>query len=494
MADFTQVKDRLERAGLDPNSAAWLLKALSPATPSGSGVQIPDTSCAASANPEYINSFTVGPGAITGNWDCLVVKLPAYPLLGYTVVAPAGFNFTTTWTNANVTVTPLVAEPASSATADFTQLFGQSAFASYAQTGAWALLPSTQPIAWRATARSFTEYLVASDLANQGTVTAGQFVPRIQPSQTGFVYGTGPTVNSMYVIDTVEIPLSETNMTAMNPRVRIAPAKTGVYQPIYSAGPTFSWTRARNQPPVFTDADFNTTPLGYPFYWLPGGLAGDVTTAAYVPSLAFCSDPTYALTIGRWLTGNSAVLAYPPVAGNPYTWGLSNEMAGVSIYRGLNPAASITIKSVLALEIIPAPTSPIRQFVQPAPNNDPKALQLYFDLVHDMPQTYPASSNFLGAVLAAAKSLLPMVLPHVSGIIQSAKGVFGMIPGQETTSRGEEQPEMAGSSASRPLQPRAVKVLARPTALRLRASSVASRTSVRSKAPAKKKKAKPRRR
>ena len=492
MSEFAALRARLERAGLDADSAAWMLKAMSPATPTGSGLQIPDSSAVPTANPEFINEFTISAQNSSASWDLLVIKTPTYPFLGYAVSGPAGTDFTTGWATTGMAMKVLQAEPGGAAVIDqqsATQLAGTTF-----TTGILldSILPSTQPVMWRATARSCTEYLVASDQTNQGTVTSGQYVPRIQPFNPGTVHGlpTGGGRGAMYSIEMMEVPLSEATMTAMNPRVRIAPAKQGVYQPIYNYGPTFQWARGRDWPAVAQDYSFNTNAILY--YPLRGATSTNPAVAGCIPSIMCASDPTSAVLVNDWLGAGSVLSTAGGLvqSGNPYTWGWDNEMVGVSIYRGLSGSASVTLKMVTAIELAPAPTSPIRQFVKPAANNDPRALQLYYDLVHDMPHTYPASSNFLGAVLSAIGGLLPTVLPHVSGIIQSARGVFGRVPNEER-GRGETQPEMAVSSTSRPMvrMGRTVTIPRRSVSVSSKASR-ASRTSRGSSRPAKNKKKK----
>jgi len=479
MSDFAALRSRLERAGLDTTSAEWLLKALSPAAPSGAGCQIPDTSATATANPEFINTYTISaPSGVVGTWDCLVIKSPTYPCLGYAVAAPSGFDFTSSWHAAGATVTVLQTEPATAAVSD-----AQSATSWNITTGVvtggvllQSLLPSTQPLAWRTTARSSTEYLVASDLNNQGTVTTGQYVTRIQPYNPGSVWGIPPTA-AVYNLSIMEIPLNETNMTAMNPKVRVAPAKQGCYQPLYNAGPSFAWARGADFPQIAQDITFDTNKTMF----LPiRGASANPFAAACVPTILMPLDPTAGVANSDWVSfGGNALMAYPAVAGNPYTWGYDNGMVGISLYRGISVTASITLKLITALELVPAPTSPIRQFVVPAANNDPRALQLYYDLVHDMPHTYPASSNFLSAVLGAVASLLPQVLPHIPGVISAVRGLFSG-PAAPTPPRGEAQPEMAASNRSRPAAtPRKRTPKLRP-AIKPRSSSAGSRASSRS--------------
>jgi hypothetical protein len=472
MADAATVTDRLQKAGISQNAADWVVKALSAAAPNGIGALIPDPSAVPVANPEYVYSTTVSAyGA--GAWDMLVLTPPTYPLLAVIVTAAAGFDYANTaWSTSNTSVTTILAEGYTSAnthTQDVhSYLVGTSP--SIGANTIVTLEPSTQPIKWRRSYSSLTSYLVASDTTNQGTVTSGQYPARVNPYCSSTV-AAQPGKN-FYSFDVLEVPLNEANMTASNPKVRVAPAKQGVYQPLYNAGPTFEWAAPRPMPNVAPDYNWNSTGI---MYVTNPPIAINKRTYSAIPSLLSPIDPTsgtiqdaYAVSFGTTTGG---------LAGS-YSYGVDNTMTGISIWRGLSNSASVTHKMVVGLEIQVSPTSPVRQFVVPAAEYEPKALQVYFDLCHDMPHSYPASSNFLGAVLAAARTLLPMVLPAVSGVISHFTGASAPPPPPPALPPPpprEVQPEMRSSATN--FQP--------PRNTRPRASSVSSRRSVRVKTPKK---------
>jgi hypothetical protein len=397
----------------------------------------------------------------------MIVLPPTYPLLAYIVTGPAGVDFTLGWAQAGMTVTVLLAEPASSAIASPAAItvFVGSAWV----VGTLAQFqPSTQPTRWRRSYSSATSYLVASDLNNQGTVTSGQFPGRVATVNPWLVGAGGPGFDTMYAVKMLEIPLNEPDMTAVDPKIRVAPAKQGVYQPLYNLGPAFDWALPDGMACLGT----NQGALNPQGVWAPSAALNlGAAQPAGVPSLLFPVDTTNNL-LSDYAAAYTAMNANPMLPTCPYTYGTDNTMSGVSIWRGLSPAASVTTKFVLGLEVCPSPTSPIRQFVVPAADYEPKALQLYFDLVHDMPHTYPASSNFLGAVLAAVSSLLPSVLPHISGVIRSVQGAVGVYREHKAAAAREDQPEMAGSSSSRVAAAPKMRTF-RPA----RAASVSSRRS-----------------
>jgi len=487
MSDFSVLASRLEKAGLSESSAEWLLKALSPASPNCSGCMIPDSSCDAAATPESVVSFTISP-VTAATWDCLIVKPPTYPLLAIIVVAPAGFDFTGTWGGTGVAVGVLQTEPSTAAVA-------QSMAAQFHSVGTTvisplvvkALQPSTMPQKWRATARSSTEYLVASDLNNQGTVTSGQYPSRIAAYRPWVSYFGTPNTNSTnYSVELLNIPLNEADMTTLNPKVRVAPAKQGVYQPIYNAGPTFEWAAPRSLPAMGVDSTFgNTASGGSGVLWFPSS-GGSVpqgqpnpNVPTGIPVLLACMDTTSGFVLDTWYQTSLAVGS----AVNPYTAGTSNELTGVSLYRGLSASASITLKMVLGVEIVPSVVSPVRPFVKTSIGDDPRAIQLYYELVKDLPQSYPASANFLNYVLSSVRALLPVVLPHVPALFEGFRKYVTGKPPIEMLGKREFQPEMLQSSSSRtarPPPPQAPKKAAprrKVRVARARSSSVASRAS-----------------
>jgi len=450
MAEYQVIKDKLTASGLTVSASDWIIKALSPATPTGKGCLIPDSSCAPVAVPEYVYSETI-PAYGSGSWDLLLITPPTYPTLMYAVAAAAGFDYANTvWQpGTNCTIYTVNTEASTSALL-VPNLMNALIWGSSSITPgtAYTIEPSTQPLMWRRAYSSLTAYLVASDLNNQGTITSGQYPGRVSKASVGQYVSSAPGLGIFHAYDLLEIPLNEVNMTAMNPKVRVAPAKQGVYQPAYNKGPTFEWAAPAGMPALVMS-------LAGAFSSVPGIQAGGPTGAAALGSLVAPNDPTSSVIQSGWLTALANTQA-----NTVYSYGTDNTMTGVSLWRGLSNGASVTCKVVVGLEIQAGPQSPIRQFNVPAADYEPRALQVYYDLVHDMPHTYPASSNFLNMVLSAASALLPSVLPAVAGFI--TRGLAPYVPART------DQPEMAGSAVSfsrpRAVMPaeRAVRAMAPP--------------------------------
>lgn len=428
--DADQLKAKLEKAGLSTNASNWMLKALSPATPSGVGAMVPDQCAASLTNPEFVQSLTITNYG-SANWDCLIVTPPSYPLVMFAIAAQAGFDFANTvWTpGTNCTIYSISTEPSSSAAvvANGATLgaFGSSSTTPFTYN---TLEPSTQPIRWRRAYASLTAYLVASDLNNQGTITSGQYSARIATLCPGQILST--VGSQVYASQVLEIPLNEVNMTAMNPKVRVAPAKQGVYQPLYNAG-CYAWAEPLGRPNMILGSGFGSGS--------PSVAVSEVYNQSgpgAFPAILCPYDPTGDLVQEGAFAGAALVQANAL-----YTYGVDNTMTGVAIWRGLAQGASITVKTVVGLELQVAPTSPIRQFAVPSAPYEPEAMMLYYKLIHDMPHSFPASANFLSAILGAASRILPNILPGIAGFV--TRGLAPWVAPERS-----EQPEMRVASHS----------------------------------------------
>jgi hypothetical protein len=291
-----------------------------------------------------------------------------------------------------------------------------SATASYTGAAGSTSYPSTQPLAWRLSYASTTQYLTSSALYDEGTVTSGM-VP-VLARRLPAMYMTGcnaavATVGTLVAgVVAVDLPMTEAELTSMDSKVRVAPAKNGCYQPLYQSDGSFKWNTGAPVPPVIALVGNAATTTPSMLIIGPGVAA----TNTYSPG--FLSD------ILSFINPANDVLSYGMVPyvqganGNfPWSMGWADSMIGVTFYRGLDANSSLTIKAVSGYEIAPCPTSPIRQFVVPGGDYSPQAMQLYTELVAHLPHSYPASSNFLGSVLTAIGSLLPMLLPHVPAVI-----------------------------------------------------------------------------
>jgi hypothetical protein len=484
MAEFATIRSRLATSGLTMQSAEWLLKAMSPATPTGAACSIPDTSSVPVATPEYVVSTTLSApsGAGVGSWDLIVVTLPTYPVLGYAYAQAAGFNFAaTSWATGGGVFNSILAEPfaasISSTNAVISNVLGTAVLTN---TSLITYEPSTLPLKWRRAYSSLTAYMTASDLYNGGTVTSVQVPSRVATYIPGEYVSVG-AAPALWQMALVEVPLSEQAMTSMSPKVRIAPANTGLYCPGYNTGPEFKWAEPAFTPAVSLDSSFAANKT---VYYPQNGLVGGTYASASVPTILSPTDPTVGsvrdeANFVNMLIGNSATA---------YSVGMDSTMCGVHIFRGLNNPATITLKFVVGLEISPAPESPIRQFIVPDMGYEPRAMQLYWDLVRDMPHVYPASANFLGAVLSSLKGLLPSLLPSLASGARAALDYFvpptvvRRVPIPNAIEVRSSQPELSGRRA-KVLQPALRRRSASAASTASRVSRVSGRRAVRVAAP-----------
>lgn len=461
----------MARVGVTGEAASWLLKALHPASPEWTAAPIPDPTGVPVATPEYVQTITVGTNSAGNAWDCCVVQYPTFPAVAHVVTAAKGFDFTnvSNWGSGTVS---LVSVENCIATPSFGWVKIAPTAANAAVSGTtWAT--ASTPARWRTLYRSMTAYLVSSDIQNEGTVTSVQVEPQV--GLRGGYYGT-TILNGTpggVAVRTTSLPLSESSMTLLDPKVRVAPAKTGVYVPMYNCGPTFQWCDRTPLSTVLVDL---ATPPGV-YVPAPAGIWPGLI------DMVWPYDPNNGATQNcNWMLSSGILNTVASI-----TEGTDNQTCAVTIFRGLDSSASLTFKFVTAVEIQPLDISPVKQFVTSSAKVCPEAIALYYATVHDMPHAYPSSANFLGAVLAglgaAARMLAPVILPAlgsglqklVEWVVPAPTAAPPNTPASETRAARESlrstmpdrafQPEMARSSTNvRLLMPRP----------RIRASSATS--------------------
>lgn len=265
---------------------------------------------------------------------------------------------------------------------------------------------------------------------------------------------------------TFTLPMTEPDMLLGNPQCRVAAARDGVYLPLRMTGPS---------------ATFATAPSVQ--------LMQDVTMVGNI--VIGGSENNYRgahWTVAATLGGTNQMTAYTiddlPQVATPQgpraalvDDGFDGYLCSVTIWRGLAPSATLTVKSIVGLEVAVGPDSPIRAFVKPPLPPIPAALDAYFGIVAMAPQVYPASYNVFGAILPLLASVAKMAAPFLLPLVgQGVQKLGGWIAGKA----------VAGGAAKAAAEPRAVtRSVARAPSLRRlpgpsarsRASSLASRSS-----------------
>jgi len=425
MSDFTVLRERIQRAGIPAQAANWLLKALSPATPTGTGATIADSVSVPVSIPEMVTTAVIA-APTAAKWDAMVLTVPGYPTQAVIIAGPSPVDFTsaTTWTNPNNVVTVVQVEPTTSTNSiplSASIFTVGSSTANFVYVAGNVPYPSTQPISWRLSYASTTQYLTTSALYDEGTVTSGM-VPclqrRLPATVVGGVYG-GIASSGVLIMGVagIDLPMNEAELTSMDSKVRVAPAKNGCYQPLYQGDGVFKWNSGSPVPGVISSYINPTTAT--PVFYYPS--SGTSTVVTLTPG--FLSDVLQFISPATDIATYNLATLMQGAAGNfPWSMGWADSMIGVTFYRGLDANSTLTIKAVSGYEIVPCPTSPIRQFMVPGGMYSPQAMQLYTELVANLPHSYPASSNFLGSVLSAISGLLPLLLPHVPAVIRAIRG------------------------------------------------------------------------
>ena len=84
-------------------------------------------------------------------------------------------------------------------------------------------------------------------------------------------------------------------------------------------------------------------------------------------------DPSWVTTVGVLQSSVGSVMA-------PCDTAMGAMSTSVVIFRGLSPAASVTVRAYYGLEVIPQVDSPQRQFTRPPAHFSPLAMRAYHEI------------------------------------------------------------------------------------------------------------------
>lgn len=404
MSSVDAIRAKITSLKLSPAGERWVTQALYPPGDL-TRVAIPTRTHYPTLRIEYRPSAVVAaPAGVAGNWDLLVFSPPTDSTMLVWVAGPAGTNFESTTSPANTAFGFLTSVPNIAPVASTVQVFTRNS----SGTGTYADFQTVQNpvkhLGFRITSKSYTCHMTASDLYNSGTVTTAQYDTRYTP-EAGFSFVANRPVIGCYGT----APLVEDEITASSPYAVVGEAKDGVFVPHRIMGPAFDFVRtmpARNRCGVsnsgetFTISTSATGATGL-------GVAPFFSTATGLNSL---SQPWWAA--GVWGT-----------AARPDDTGFDAVTTGVSIFRGLNNQATITLVGHVGLENILQVESPFRTLAGDPDEPDTRALSSYFEIAARMPHAYPASYNALGLVLPAIASALRFITPHLPKIWEGVKTV-----------------------------------------------------------------------
>jgi hypothetical protein len=297
--------------------------------------------------------------------------------------------------------------------------------------------PTSRPLAFRHVYKSITAHLIAPAVANQGTVYAAQFPPNFSSTtalmSTGERDGTVAGNPSVAVIPRmIRIPMSEAALTLMSPDPFVGPARDGIYMPLHMAGPTQPYTTPI-APTYFETGVGTSAPAGLPAYFGPlvsvGGIPASTATFPQGPVLVEGGRTAWPFLAA--FPGLTSPL--PPPPSNVWTgWdsGFDNTNVGVIIFRGLagttasSFGATVQIKAMVGLEIIPRPEAPNRVYAREAAAFDPLAMRVYYQVLRELRQAYPASYNAFGFLGPLIMRMMSTIVPHLPAAVTAATELY----------------------------------------------------------------------
>lgn len=409
----------LQRRGVSGPAANWVARALHPPADHLGPQHVPDESFRPVVPIVLRPSVTIeAPASIApdATWDLCIVCLPGDVNAAYYLAAPSGTDFSKTNIGSGAAgVLHLFSSAPVQDLSCLDPLSGsEGVYTSYG--------PTSGHYSYRHTFSSLTAYMTASSLYDGGTVTCAQLNDGPAPHGAVFRSEHSPTYFPLATISAFTVPLTESEITAVAPSARVAPAKEGIYMPFRLLGPSQKFvSRSTQLGTSFVDVD--TTPTMVIGSETSVGLVGAIPVV-----LSNMDDGTY--TVPYWMRELTVYGAngHIPCISSSADCGYDRVAVGVTIFRGLNHQSSITLRMFVGLELIPAPVSPLRTMVAVPPPPDKKALDLYYQIVAGMPMAYPSRDNGLGLIipkiLSALRFLAPIVLPHV---VSAAKDVFSAV-------------------------------------------------------------------
>jgi hypothetical protein len=471
------MKDEIYRehlAGLDLTEAgkAWLATALHPAS-ALPPVPIPDGAQAMSTCPTIVREINVP--SLGVDWDCLIITTNSDTTAGIILRRVAGQPWNFSQVSADPAATPGWMAAADGGVANTSvyqvvtnkhsiQRGGGAADESSGAIGGWSYGLGAGPTAilgwtpdvetvdgaqrWRATGASVTAYMTASAVWDGGFVTAGTFDGQAD-HDTVHAFSGGVAMNGRYpqapngslctgcTRAKFKIPVEVAEMTAMNPGVYTAPARTGVYIPsrlgrLAYVSPPY-WTRFLHGP--YTGQTLSSPS---PFY-APNvseyvqrneypGLSHRMADQQFVRSTEqpFTDNITY-MARNVLSTEHSARFFDDFAAGGPtrgqgeqsqysvsgMSTGIDDRLTTIILFSGLNAQASVTVKFVTRYELVMQPDSALAEYSRKPPARDEVALQAYRRIVDKMPQGFPASMNAFGGIIPMLWKAASVVAPLV---------------------------------------------------------------------------------
>lgn len=405
------IEDRntLRRAHLDSTKMGaiksvaaleWAERAISPCDERlADGRQIPDDSDVSTAVLSSRTQTTIAAPDQTSTWNVRIYTPPLCDVAFMyetwkTGAAPIGKWITVGYKNINYPTTLLpVTEQAS------------EKFASIYRNG--DIYQNT--VQFRQSAKGITCYLNVSELYNQGMMTAAQWGQKVQ-QDAQIVYAevdtsafaTAPE-NKAACILLKDVPSDSGSLLTLDPKAVMHPARLGCYLPLKFNQPEQSFME-KQEVAYYAQGQNHQTKLDVPEMGAPVVVwtsnTGQ-TSGAVSPQFIPVSDETPDHK-------QVAVLA---------SAGVTNMNCGMVFFEGLDPHASITIKTIASLEVVAAP-GVWSAFTHTKPPYDGEEV---FKKVHNiqsrLPSAYPHSFNTFGGLLSAVLPALGWAAKTIAGAL-----------------------------------------------------------------------------
>lgn len=225
---------------------------------------------------------------------------------------------------------------------------------------------------YRMIKRGITCHLIADDLTNRGSVTAGQWFTKPQPEVIALGRADDSNYHTLTKVDFAWSLLigniTPTLLTSTDERTYQGQAKDGVYMPIYKSGCDFSYQPYSQRKTVLhtlTDDSRNVE-----------------------------TDDTY--TDEKLDQFPSKVIDH-------------TQNVGVVWFRGISSRANVRVKSRYSIQAVIQPGSPWGADSAIGPQRDQVAMDIAQQIQNDLPQAYPAHYNDWGLLGNIVKNLVSKI-------------------------------------------------------------------------------------
>jgi len=251
-------------------------------------------------------------------------------------------------------------------------------------------------------------------------------------------------------------PLDEATLVQLSPEPFVGAARDGVYMPLRLQGPSQPFVKGFI--PTVMNPELT---LSNPFVLVNDYSGPPIPQVPYVDIANTTANSIQAPWVNLYLGGYNGT--NKTVTDTAY----DNTSVGIIIFRGLaGPfgagfGASVTVKTMIGMEVVPRIDSPERTFVRVAAECDSRALAAYYALAYEMPDAFPASYNFLGTLLPmlgglatkiwpVIRTALPQLGSAVMSAVDSAVGGAGSAGSYPVARRVKRQPAPPPKQKSRP--------------------------------------------